>query len=89
MNIQQLAKTHGIPVEAARAIVAAAVEHAESQLNLEYNSPAGRMESEEAERALWLVRDFAMAGTEMSDEEKSEAALWLEDDNERKDWRDE
>ena len=87
MNIQQIAKTHGVPVEAARAIVAAAVDHAESQLSLEYNSPAGRMQSEEAERALWLVRDFALAGTEISDEEKAEAALWLEEDDERKDWR--
>lgn len=89
MNIKQIAKTHGVPVEAARAIVAAAVEHAESKLDLEYNSPAGRMTSEEAERALWLVRDFALSGAEMSDEEKDEAALWLEDDDERKDWRDE
>ena len=63
MNIQQLAKTHGVSMEAARAIIEAAVEHAESQLNLEYNSPAGRMTSEEAVRALWLVRDFAMIGT--------------------------
>lgn len=63
MNITQLAKAHGVTVEAARAIVDAAVAHAESQLNLEYNSPAGRMSSEEAERALWLVRDFALAGT--------------------------
>ena len=89
MNIHQIAKTHGVPVEAARAIIEAAVADAESKLNLEYNSPAGRMESEEAERALWLVRDFAMAGTEMSDDEKAEAALWLEEDDERKDWRDE
>ncbi|QQD21192.1 hypothetical protein GJQ54_05120 [Oceanospirillaceae bacterium ASx5O] len=88
MNIEAISNAHGVTIEAARAIIAAAVEHAESQLNLEYNSPAGRMESEEAERALWLVRDFA-AGTEMSDEEKAEAALWLEDDDERKDWRDE
>lgn len=88
MNIEQIAAAHGVTVEAASAIVAAAVSHAESKLSLEYNSPAGRMESEESERALWLVRDFA-AGTEMSDEEKAEAALWLEDDTERKDWRDE
>ena len=88
MNIESIAKKHGVTLESARAIVAAAVEYAESKLNLEYNSPAGRMESEESERALWLVRDFA-AGTEMSDEEKAEAALWLEDDGERRDWRNE
>lgn len=89
MNIQQIAAAHCVTVEAARAIIAAAVEYAESKLNLEYNSPAGRMQSEESERALWLVSDFATTGTEMSDEEKAEAALWLEDDGERRDWRNE
>lgn len=63
MNIQQIAAVHGVSVDVARAIIEAAVEHAENQLNLEYNSPAGRMSSEEVERALWFVRDFALAGT--------------------------
>ena len=62
MNIKQLAATHGVPVEAARAIIDAAVSHAESKLDLFYDSPSGRMQSEEAERALWMVRDFALAG---------------------------
>ena len=63
MNIHQIAAVHGYTVNTARAIIEAAVEHAENKLNLEYNSPAGRMSSEEAERALWLVRDFALAST--------------------------
>lgn len=62
MNIRQITTTYGVSVETVRAIIDAAVQHAENQLDLEYNSPAGRMSSEEAERALWLVRDFAAAG---------------------------
>ena len=87
MNIESIAKKHGVTLESARAIVAAAVEHAESQLNLEYNSPAGRMESEEAERALWLVRDFALAGTLA--EEIAELEGFDPHEADRKDWRDE
>lgn len=87
MNITQLAKTHGVTVEAARAIVDAAVAHAESKLDLEYNSPAGRMQSEEAERALWLVRDFALSGT-LADEiaEIDGFDPYIDD---AKEWRDE
>ena len=87
MNIEQIADAHGVTVEAARAIVSAAVDHAESKLNLEYNSPAGRMSSEEAERALWLVRDFAMAGTLA--EEIAELQDFDPYEDGRKDWRDE
>jgi len=87
MNIQQIAAAHGVTVESARAIVAAAVEYAESQLNLEYNSPAGRMQSEEAERALWLVRDFALAGT-LADE-INELGGFDPYQDDKKDWRDE
>lgn len=87
MNIESIAKTHGVPVEAARAIVEAAVSHAESRLDLEYNSPAGRMESEEAERALWLVRDFALAGTLAEEIAELDGFDPYQDD--KKDWRDE
>lgn len=87
MNIQQIAKTHGITVEAARAIVYAAVEHAESELDLEYNSPSGRMQSEEAGRALWLVCDFAMAGTLAEEIAEIDGFDPYRDDE--KDWRDE
>lgn len=87
MNIQQIAKTHGITVEAARAIVYAAVEHAESELDLEYNSPAGRMQSEEAERALWLVRDFALGYTVADEINELDGFDPYADD--KRDWSDE
>ena len=87
MNIKQIAAAHGVTVEAARAIVEAAVSHAERRLDLEYNSPAGRMKSEESERAIWLVRDFAMAGTLA--EEIAELQDFDPCEDYRKDWRDE
>lgn len=87
MNIELIAKHHGVTVESARAIVYAAVSHAESELNLEYNSPAGRMSSEEAERALWLVRDFALGYTVADEVNEPDGFDPYRDD--KKDWRDE
>lgn len=87
MNIKQIAAAHGVTVESARAIVEAAVSHAESRLDLEYNSPAGRMSSEEAERALWLVRDFALAGTLADEIAELDGFNPYADDE--KEWRDE
>lgn len=83
-ELKTLCATLGVSVEAAATIIEAAVSHAERGLNLEYNSPAGRMSCEEAERALWLVRDFALA-----DEPEHEIDGFNPYADDEKDWRDE